>query len=64
MKNAIVLMLLLCASTLLYSQADSIDDASKINSVIGVASVILLGIAFFLFYLERRLKKLEDKLNL
>lgn len=64
MNNSILFILLLFFATQLNAQADAIDDVSKINSVIAVVAVILIGMAAFLFFLERRLKKLEDKLNL
>lgn len=35
-------------------------DSNKMIAVITVLVVILLGIAFFLFYLERKIKKLEN----
>lgn len=38
--------------------------SNKMIAVIIVLVVILLGIAFFLFYLERKIKKLEDNIKL
>lgn len=34
--------------------------SNKMIAVIIVLIIILLGVAFFLFYLERKIKKLED----
>jgi len=35
----------------------------KMYTVVACVAVILIGIVFFLFYLDRRLKKLEDAEN-
>jgi len=35
----------------------------KIYVVIGVLSIILTGLFFYLFSLDRKVKKLEDELN-
>ena len=40
--------------------ADHYDNVGKINAVIASAAVILIGIFVFLFWMERRVKKLED----
>lgn len=37
--------------------------SNKMIAVIAVLVIILLGVAFFLFYLERRIKKLEEQLK-
>ena len=39
------------------------DAESKIYVVIAVLSIILLGIGFYLNSLDRKVKKLEDKIN-
>lgn len=38
--------------------------SNKMTAVIVVLLVILLGIAFYLFYLERKIKKLEDQIKI
>jgi CcmD family protein len=38
-------------------------ENSKLNAVIVVASIILLGIFIFLFYLDRKIKKLEQEVK-
>ena len=40
-----------------------LDPESKIYVVVFVFSVIILGIALFLFYLENRLSKSEKRLK-
>ena len=46
-----------------FLQADHFDRSGKMNAVIAVVAVVLLGIFLFLIYLERRIKKLENDLN-
>ena len=38
-------------------------EESKILVVIGVLSVILIGIAVYLFILDKKVKSMEDKLE-
>jgi CcmD family protein len=40
-----------------------IEPGEKMIVVVMVLAIILLGLAAFLFYLERRLKKTEKKLD-
>lgn len=40
-----------------------IEPGEKMVVVVMVLSIILIGLAAFLFYLERRLKKTEKKLD-
>lgn len=42
---------------------DSLYGSGKLNTVTAVVGIILLGIAIWLFSLDRKLKKLEDKMN-
>lgn len=66
MKNGILILLFASVSKTLSAQqasfADNLNNDGKINTVIVVASIILLGIFGFLFYLERKIKKLEQDL--
>ncbi len=41
--------------------ADALRSSGKIYVVVGVIAVIFLGIATYLFYMERRLSKLEKE---
>ena len=40
--------------------ADQLVENSKLNAVIVVAAIILLGIFIFLFSLDKKIKKLEQ----
>ncbi len=66
MKNGILILLFASVSKTLSAQqtslAENLNNDGKINTVIVVASIILLGIFSFLFYLERKIKKLEQDL--
>ncbi len=66
MKNGILILLFASVSETLSAQqtsfADNLNNDGKINTVIVVASIILLGIFGFLFYIERKIKKLEQDL--
>lgn len=64
MKHYIYLILIFIASPFFLSaQADHYDSGGKLMGVIGCVAVILIGVALFLFYLERRVKRLEDDAN-
>ena len=43
--------------------ADALRENGKIYIVIGVMSLIFLAIVLFLVIIERKVKKIEDKLN-
>ncbi|MCC6582355.1 MAG: CcmD family protein [Chitinophagales bacterium] len=43
--------------------ADKLMENSKLNAVIVVAAIILTGIFVFLFYIERKIKKLEQEVK-
>ena len=66
-KSAILILLFACVSKMLSAQtinvADKLLENSKLNAVILVASIILLGIFIFLFYLDRKIKKLEQEVK-
>lgn len=66
MKNGILILLFASVSKTLSAQqasfADNLNNDGKLNTVIVVASIILLGIFGFLFYIERKIKKLEQDL--
>lgn len=55
----------MCSNTL-HAESSAIDflrSTGKIYSVIAVIVVILLGIAFFLYRMDNKLTKLENKIN-
>lgn len=41
--------------------ADVMRSNGKIYVVVAVMAIVFLGIAFFLFYLDSRIKKLENR---
>lgn len=63
-KNAILILLFVSVSKMLNAQtanvADQLVENSKLNAVIVVAAIILLGIFIFIFSLEKKIKKLEQ----
>lgn len=52
---------ILCQAQLHSSQMPDADGTGKFAVVIGVISVLFVGIAAYLFLMDRKLKKLEDK---
>ena len=66
-KSAILILLLASVSKMLSAQtvntADKLMENSKLNAVIVVAAIILTGIFIFLFYMERKIKKLEQEVK-
>jgi hypothetical protein len=65
MRNLLTISLLILASTSTAlanesSVAQTLMEGNKINSVLVILSVILLGILIFLITQDRRIKKLED----
>jgi hypothetical protein len=64
MKKLIIPCLLIFGFYQTYGQtSDHYDNSGKIWSVVAVVCLVILGIATMLFILERRIKKMEDKLN-
>ncbi len=66
-KYAILILLFVTVSKTLSAQvtstADKLLEHGKLNAVIAVVAVILLGIFAFLFYLEKKIKKLEQEVK-
>jgi CcmD family protein len=66
-KSAILILLFASVSKTLSAQAvntaDKLMENSKLNAVIVVAAIILTGIFIFLFYMERKIKKLEQEVK-
>ena len=66
-KSAILILLFASVSKMLSAQtvntADKLMENSKLNAVIVVAAIILTGIFVFLFYIERKIKKLEQEVK-
>lgn len=67
MKKLSVTFLMLVLSLQLFAQnggptiSDSIYASGKIYVVVACVVLILLGLLFFLFTIEKRLKKIEQK---
>ncbi len=70
-KNILPLVLLLLSAFSVSAQtpantvqmADGFYAEGKIYVVIGIVAIIFIGIAFYLFTIERKVKKLEQALN-
>lgn len=64
-KIVILILLFVTVSKTLSAQtvstAEKLLEHGKLNAVIAVVAVILLGIFAFLFYLEKKIKKLEQE---
>lgn len=69
MKIKIYLAVLFCAfQSMLHAQADSgsvdfLRNSGKIYTVVIVVVLIFLGIAFFLFRLDKKINKLENQIQ-
>jgi len=66
-KSAILILLFATVSKTLNAQttttAEKLLEYGKLNAVVAVIAVILVGIFAFLFYLERKIKKLEQEVK-
>lgn len=67
MKKILVTLLMMMVAVKLFAQdqgsaiSDSLYASGKIYVVVSCIVLILLGLLFFLFSLDKRLKKLEKK---
>ena len=66
-KILISLTLILCSAGLANAQEVEMADAMRANGkiyvVVSIVSLILVGIAVYLFSLERKVSRLEKRLN-
>ena len=68
-RNILVFLLIFCSIALnaqenqVPNMADTFTNDGKIYVVISVISIIFFSIVLFLIYLERKIKRLEDKLK-
>jgi CcmD family protein len=53
----------LCAQTAVEPPADFLRSVGKIYVVVAVIAVVFLGLAFYLWRLDRRLSDLENQIN-
>lgn len=67
MKKLVYLMLFMLSGTVVQAQdfemADVMRSNGQIYVVVAVILIVLLGLFTFLFTLERKIKRLENKLN-
>jgi CcmD family protein len=68
MKKILLLLILLLCNSLIFAQhgsdvemADALRSSGKIYVVIATISIIFIGLAVFLFSIDRRLKKIEKE---
>jgi cytochrome c biogenesis protein CcdA len=62
----IIMSFILMFSGTLHAESPTIDflrSTGKIYSVIAVIVVVILGMAFFLYRIDNKLTKLENKIN-
>jgi len=68
-RNILVFLLIFCSIALNAQEnqglnmADTFRNDGKIYVVISVISIIFFSIVLFLIFLERKIKRLEDKLK-
>jgi CcmD family protein len=69
LKQTIFSILSFCMYMMVSAQTDTVEMADtlrangKIYNVVAVVSIVFLGIALYLFYIDRKVKKIEDKLK-
>jgi CcmD family protein len=69
LKQTIFSILSFCMYTIVSAQNDTVEMADtfrangKIYNVVAVVSIVFIGIAFYLFFIDRKVKKIEDKLK-
>ena len=64
MSRVVSIFFFLVLQTLTVSgQSDHYDNAGKIYTVVAVVCITLIGIGAILFYLEKRIKSLEEQIK-
>jgi uncharacterized integral membrane protein len=67
MKKLIYLLLLMCVSVVANAQeaemADTMRSNGKIYVVVGIILIVLAGLITYLFLLDRKISKLENRLT-
>jgi CcmD family protein len=69
LKRTIFGILSFCICAMVSAQNDAVEMADtlrangKIYNVVAVVSIVFIGIALYLFYIDRKVKKIEDKLK-
>lgn len=63
--TSIILLFFVCQSiaqnTGTIEMADTLRSSGKIYVVVSVISVVFIGLAFYLFSIDKRIKKMEQK---
>ncbi len=67
-RSVFLTVLSLIFGQLLWAQEESVyvellNQSNKMIAVIAVLLIILLGITAFLIFMERKIRRLEDKMN-
>jgi CcmD family protein len=69
LKQTFFGILSFCIYTIAAAQTDTVEMADtlrangKIYNVVAVLGIVFIGIALYLFYIDRKVKKIEDKLK-
>ena len=63
MKHLFLLITFLMLWNVSMAQGDFYDQSGKIFSVVVVVFILIIGIGAFLFYLDKRITKLEKNLE-
>ena len=63
MKHLLLLITFLMLWNVSMAQGDFYDQSGKIFSVVVVVFILIIGIGAFLFYLDKRITKLEKNLE-
>ena len=58
-----IFLVLMISQTSVFGQSDHYDNAGKIYTVVAVVCITIIGIAAMLFYLERRIKSIEEQIE-
>ena len=58
-----IFLVFIMSQTSVLGQSDHYDNAGKIYTVVAVVCITIIGIGAMLFYLERRIKSLEEQTN-
>jgi len=68
MKKIVFILLFLFCSVVVFAQstppvemADTMRSSGKIYVVVGVIAIVFVGLAIYLFAIDRRLKKIEKE---
>lgn len=63
MKQLVFVLLFLTVVDNAFAQGDFYDQGGKINSVVVVVFILITGIGLILFWLDRRISKIEKNIE-